>query len=75
MVWPFNKDEMGEDSRDYVIKNCKEGVDPRSAVEDFGDYDEDYNRNTGNSGETYSTGDEVQEYYESANDRRRFRIF
>ncbi len=26
----FGKDEMGDESRDYVAKNCKEGVDPRT---------------------------------------------
>jgi len=74
MVWPFNKDEMG-DARDYVAENCKEGVDPRSAIEDWGDYDEDHNRTTDDDGISYASAEEVQEYYESANDRRDFRFF
>ena len=74
MAGPFNKDDMGE-ARDYVAEHCREGVDPRSDIEDWGDYDEDYNRNTDDDGVTYETAEEVQEYYESANDRRDFRFF
>lgn len=39
----FQKSQMGEDARDYVARNCKEGVEPRTAIEDYGEHDEDYN--------------------------------
>jgi hypothetical protein len=74
MAGPFNKDEMGQDARDYVAEHCREGVDPRSDIEDWGDYDEDHNRSTDESGTAYMSAEEVQEYYESAHDRRDYRI-
>lgn len=40
----FGKDEMGDDARDYIAKNCKEGVDPQSAITDWGDEEGDQNQ-------------------------------
>lgn len=66
----FGIDEMGEDSRDYVAKNCKEGVDPRSAITDWGDYDGD-EPNTDKAakrdgdGVGYSTIEEVKDFYDT----------
>ena len=40
MGW-FRKETMGEDNRDYVVENLKEGVSPE-VVEDWGEYDKDH---------------------------------
>ena len=64
MSGPFNRDDMGQAARDYVAENCKEGVDPRSDIEDWGDYNEDYNTTSDEYGTTYSSAEDVQEYYD-----------
>lgn len=71
----FGKDEMGDESRDYVAKNCKEGVDPRSAITDWGDEEGDQNKsdrdysdgkasNRDANGVGYSTKEENEIFYE-----------
>ena len=66
----FGIDEMGEESRNYVIENCKEGIDPRTAITDFGDYDGDTpstdkaaRRDADGIG--YSTIEEVKAFYDT----------
>ena len=72
----FGIDEMGENSRDYVIKNCKEGIDPRTAITDFGEQDGDHNqtdhdRANGKAakrdadGIGYPTNEENETFYDS----------
>jgi hypothetical protein len=72
----FGKDEMGDDNRDYVAKNCKEGVDPRSAITDWGNYDSDFSEdhhdrsngkaeNRDNDGVGMPTREETDRYYDS----------
>jgi hypothetical protein len=68
----FGKDEMGDDNRDYVAKNCKEGVDPRSVIDDWGDEEGDENQsdrrdgtasNRDSDGVGYNTIEEVEDFY------------
>lgn len=63
----FQKSSMGQESRDYVAENCKEGTDPRSDIEDFGEHDEDYNEHyqPEPTDVTASTEEEIQTYYDS----------
>ncbi|PSB16043.1 hypothetical protein C7B65_22725 [Phormidesmis priestleyi ULC007] len=72
----FAKDDTGEDARDYIAKNCKEGVDPRSNISDWGNFDEDHNQsshdrsdgkavNRDAGGVGYSTQEENETFYES----------
>lgn len=66
----FGKDEMGDDNRNYVAKNCKEGIDPRSAITDWGDYDGDEPNtdraaNRDADGVGYSTIEEVKDFYDT----------
>lgn len=72
----FGIDEMGDSSRDYVAKNSKEGVDPRSNISDWGEFDEDHNQsehdraagnaqNRDSDGVGYPTQTETERYYET----------
>lgn len=40
--WNKRAEIDDEDIRSDVAKNCKEGVDPRTALGDWGDYNEDH---------------------------------
>lgn len=72
----FGVDEMGDDARDHVAKNCKEGVDPRTAITDWGDEDGDHNQadhdraagkatNRDANGTGFSTIEENKQFYET----------
>jgi hypothetical protein len=65
IMWPFNKDEMGEDARTYALTHCREGVEPRTAVEDFGDYDEDHDEEEHAAADGMIGKDKVQVFYKS----------
>ncbi|PSB18427.1 hypothetical protein C7B65_15140 [Phormidesmis priestleyi ULC007] len=69
-------DDTGEEARDYIAKNCKEGVDPRSNISDYGEFDEDSNqedhdRSSGKAskrdadGVGFPTSEETKAYYDS----------
>ena len=63
----FQKSNMGQDARDYVVERCREGTDPRSDIEDFGEHDEDYNDHyqTDQTDVEASTPEQVQAYYDT----------
>lgn len=65
MPWPFfsSDDTVDDDERDYLNNNCKEGVDPRTVWEDFGDKDVDHKTSTQKDVKA-STAEEVKEYYD-----------
>ena len=77
-IWSFlfGMDDTGEEARDYIAKNCKEGVDPRSNIGDYGDFNEDHNQsdhnhangratNRDSSGVGLPTSEETERYYDS----------
>lgn len=72
----FGMDDTGEESRDYIAKNCKEGVDPRSNISDYGEFDKDHNQSThdrsngraakrDSSGVGLPTAEETNTFYDS----------
>ncbi|MGB3202850.1 MAG: hypothetical protein WBA99_18230 [Nodosilinea sp.] len=64
MPWPFwSKDDCtDDDERVYISTNCKEGVDPRSTWEDWGEHDVDHEVETRDDVHA-STEDEIETYY------------
>ncbi len=76
---PFwnNKAEIEDkEIRSYVAKNCKDGVDPRSALGDWGDHEEDHDdrkhdqsnsraKNRDSSGVGAPTPEETAEFYDN----------
>jgi hypothetical protein len=64
MPRPFwSKDDCtDDDERVYLGTNCKEGVDPRSVWDDWGEHDVDHEVETDDDVHC-STEKEVEEYY------------
>lgn len=64
MPWPFftNDDCADDDQREYLNNNCKEGVDPRSTWDDWGDSERDHKTST-QTDVGAPTGEETEEYY------------
>ncbi len=72
----FTLDNTGEEARDYIAKNSKEGVDPRSNISDWGNFDEDHNQpdrdrsdgkaaNRDSDGVGFATQEENETFYET----------
>ncbi|MGD1908420.1 MAG: hypothetical protein ACFB0C_20855 [Leptolyngbyaceae cyanobacterium] len=55
---------MGDDARDYVAENLKEGVDP-SAIDDWGEHDRDYSEDEHEIADGKVGDNRVQTFYES----------
>jgi hypothetical protein len=64
MPWPFwdTDDTVDDDERDYLNNHCREGVDPRSVWEDFGDKAVDHKVKTQDDIHC-STEQEIDDYY------------
>lgn len=68
-------DDTGPEARDYIAKNAKEGVDPRTAIADYGDFNADANQEDHNAANGHAanradgvglpTAKETQTYYDS----------
>lgn len=63
-MWPFNCDSMGDEIRDQVLMNLKEGLGS-DAVDDFGDYDRDYSHEQHEVADGMVGEDRIQTFYES----------
>ena len=72
----FGMDDTGPEARDYIAKNAKEGVDPRAAIADYGDFNADANQGQHNAANGHAanrdadgvglpTAEETQTYYDS----------
>lgn len=63
MGWPWTRDDCtDDDERDYLNNNCKEGVDPRSVWDDWGDEAVDHKVETRDDVHC-STEEENEDYY------------
>lgn len=61
---PFTCDNMGDEIRDQVLLNLKEGLDPE-VVDDWGDYDRDYSHEQHEVADGMAGADRIQTFYES----------
>lgn len=63
MPWPFfSSDDCDDDTREQLNNSCKEGVDPRSVWDDWGDREVDHKTSTQDDVKA-STEEETEEYY------------
>ncbi|MGG6237217.1 hypothetical protein ACQ4N7_01150 [Nodosilinea sp. AN01ver1] len=69
MPWPFwgTDDTIDDEERDYLNNHCREGVDPRSVWDDFGDKEVDHKVEQRDDDVHCSTEQETEDYY---NDNR-----
>ncbi|MBE9155376.1 hypothetical protein IQ265_00750 [Nodosilinea sp. LEGE 06152] len=64
MPWPFwgTDDTADDEERDYLNNHCREGVDPRSVWDDFGDSEVDHKVEARDDVHC-STEEENEDYY------------
>lgn len=63
MPWPFwSSDDCDDDTREYLNDHCKEGVDPRSTWDDWGDRECDHKEESRDDIHC-PTYEETEEYY------------
>lgn len=73
--WNNKADIEDKEIRSYVAKNCKEGIDPREALGDWGDHEEDHEdgkHNKANNraskrdadGVGYASSEETADFYD-----------
>lgn len=62
-IFRLFEDGVDDDTREYINDNCKEGVDPRSAWDDWGDSERDHKVER-RSDVHASTEEEIEQYYD-----------